>query len=1066
MRSEATWTRFCWAVALLLLVLPNSVSAKAGVSVVDLNVDHVTAPLGIDQPRPLLSWRLDGTARGLRQTAYQIRVASSEAALKAGRADIWDSGKIVSDRSVDVPYAGPAPRSRQRFFWQVRVWDRTGRPTAYSPISRWEMGLLSPADWRAEWIAGADPLLEGDREAGAKWIWGPEPRHGVRRFRYAFDVRRVPSDATLMVSGKSTLRAWVNGKPLELRKPMTLWGSMETIDLTSHLRPGRNLLAFEVEAREREPNGGALAAIIRLQAADGSVTRYVTSGTGWKSAGEAPADWFRQSFDDRAWVSPIVVAAVGDAPFGHVWPARPAALLRREFQVDKPIAQARLYATALGSYRLSINGQRVGDEVLAPGWTDYRQHVRYQSFDVTDLLRRGDNAIGAMVGDGWYSSGLGLIGTHHRHQFGAPPNRLLAQLEVVYADGTSATIATDGQWRSAEAPIRFSEIYGGEFYDARLEQPGWDRPGFRAEGWWPVRRPQTAAIRLAAQSAPPIRVKDRLTAKTVTEFKPGVFIFDLGQNIAGWAKLSVEGPRGATVRLRFGERLKPNGELDTENLRTAQAMDSYVLKGQGHESYEPHFTYHGFRYVEVTGYPGRPPLDAIEGVVIHTDTPVVGHFESASELVDKIWHNTMWSQRANFMSVPTDCPQRDERFGWTGDAQVLWRAAAYNMDVAAFTRKFMDDLRDAQLPNGAFSDVAPRIVLQGGGTPGWGDAGVILPWTSWRHYGDTRIIDENWAAMSAWMRFIAKANPDHLWVNERGANFGDWLSPDSNNPRDETTPRDLIATAYWARDARMMADMALATGRTDEADEYERLHGKIAAAFAARFIRPDGTIGNGSQGSYAIALDFGLVPEALKSRAVAHLVADIERRGGHLSTGFLATRSLLPALSRNGRADVAYRLLMNRTYPSWGYMVEKGATTMWERWNSDTGNPQMNSFNHFAFGSVAEWLYREVAGIEELEPGFKRILFRPRPNAQLPSAKASFDSIYGTILSDWRMDASGFKLTVRVPPNTDGRVVLPTGPQNVVRLNGRRIATKPAVGEAGVFVDVPAGEHQFEVVQR
>jgi alpha-L-rhamnosidase len=496
----------------------------------------------------------------------------------------------------------------------------------------------------------------------------------------------------------------------------------------------------------------------------------------------------------------------------------------------------------------------------------------------------------------------------------------------------------------------------------------------------------------------------------------------MAQNMVGWVRMKVNGPAGAQVRLRFAERLNPDGSIYTENLRGAEATDTYILRGGGEETFEPHFTYHGFRYVELTGYPDKPSLDSITGIVFHTAAPYGGQIFTGSNLVNQIWVNTMWGQRGNFESIPTDCPQRDERLGWMGDAGIFWRTAVYNMDLQAFTHKWMRDVVDAQSSDGAFSDVSPRVVDIRDGAPAWGDAGIIIPWTAYQQYRDRRLVEENWSAMERWMNYIHEANPDLIWANRRNNDFGDWV------PANSSTPKDLIATAYWAQDASMMADMARALGRDEDAARYKQLFNGIRDAFVRKFVHEDGSIGNGSQTCYALALHIGLVPEALRKLAVDRLVADIESRGGHLSTGFLGTPHLMFALSENGRADVAYRLLLNDTYPSWGYTVQRGATTIWERWNGDTGDPSMNSYNHYAFGAVVEWLYREMAGIDTdpTAPGFEKIVIHPHPNRQIGHVRAEYNSVRGKIVSEWTYENDGsVSYKVEVPANTVATVLLP-----------------------------------------
>lgn len=709
----------------------------------------------------------------------------------------------------------------------------------------------------------------------------------------------------------------------------------------------------------------------------------------------------------------------------------PSPYLRKEFQLGSPVRRARLYATARGVYELSVNGARVGDDVLAPGWTDYHQRLQYQTYDVTELLVQGRNALSAVLGDGWFAGFVGFDPKRRGALYGARP-QLLAQLDVEYEDGSRERIATDGSWRCSTGPILFSDLLMGESYDARLKMPGWDESGFDDSEWYGVDTEEIGDARLVAQPDEGVRITEELEAKTVTEPENGVYVFDLGLNMVGWVRLRVEGEPGTQVTLRHAEALNPDGTVYTTNLRSARATDHYVLEGNGEEVYEPRFTFHGFRYVEVTGYPGEPPLEAITGRVVTSATPPSGSFECSSQMVNELQKNIIWGQRGNFLSVPTDCPQRDERLGWTGDAQVFVRTASFNMDVAAFFEKWMVDVEDAQSPEGAFPDVAP-LPGEGGlldlrwGAPAWGDAGVIVPWTVYRTYGDTRIVGRHYDAMARWMEHLYEANPDLIRKNRMGKNYGDWLSPKGDH-----TPKHLLATAYWAYDARLMAGMAEAIGRHEDAREYRDLNENIKAAFEKAYVSPDGRIEGDTQTCYLLALHMDLLPEELRFAAAEHLVRTIEREDWHLSTGFVGVGYLCPVLTEAGRADVAYRLLFNETYPSWGYMIKNGATTIWERWDGWTQesgfqSPNMNSLNHYSLGSVGEWLYRYVAGIDQ-DPGgtgYERILVRPRPGGGLTSARARYDSIRGTISSEWEISDGAFRLKTTVPANTTATVYVP-----------------------------------------
>lgn len=744
----------------------------------------------------------------------------------------------------------------------------------------------------------------------------------------------------------------------------------------------------------------------------------------------------------------------------------PCPYLRREFGIDKTVRRARLYATARGVYELRLNGERVGDAELAPGWTDYHKRIQYQTYDVTGMLREGENALGAILGEGWYCGYVGFDPKRRGAHYGESP-QLLAQFVIEYENGASEIIATDGSWKSVTGPMLYSDLLMGECYDARMEMEGWDEPGFDDSEWLPASAEDIGAVQPVAQPDQPVRVTEEVEAQTVSEPVPGVYVFDLGQNMVGRVRLRASGEAGTRITLRHAEVLNPDGTIYTKNLRTARQSDTYILKGEGEEVYEPRFTFHGFRYVEVTGYPGEPPLEAVTGRVLHSDTPVVGGFESSDPMVNRLQSNIVWGQRGNFLSVPTDCPQRDERLGWMGDAQVFIRTASCNMDVSAFFTKWMRDVADAQSEEGGFSDVAPRLIDLADGAPAWGDAGVIVPWTIYRVYGDTQIIREHYGVMERWMEYLREANPGLLRKNRLNNNFGDWLAP-----RGDYTPRELLATAYWAYDAKLMSEMAHAIGREEDAAKYEKLFEMIREAFNRAYVSLEGKIEGDTQTCYALALHMGLLPEGLRAKAAGHLVEAIEREGWHLSTGFAGVGYLLPALTEAGYTDVAYRLLGNKTFPSWGYTIERGATTIWERWDGWTEergfqSPNMNSFNHYSLGSVGEWLYRYVAGIEAAAPGFRRIIIHPRPGGNLTWAKAEYRSVRGRIASSWRREDGVFRLGVSIPANATATVLMPVEDIAGITESGRPVKQLEGVRllreeEGAVVFEVGSGEYEFE----
>jgi len=797
---------------------------------------------------------------------------------------------------------------------------------------------------------------------------------------------------------------------------------------------------------------------------------------------------------------------------GHFLPV--ARQYRKEFAANKKVRRATIYATALGIYQLHLNGQRVGDAYFAPGWTDYHQRAYYFTYDVTDQVRQGGNALGAWVADGWYSGyvGFGLLvgyGTEQvgRYTYGKTP-AVMAQLEIDYADGSREVVATDSSWKvNGDGPIRQADFLMGEFYDARKETPGWTQPGYEDTAWedaipagdnpsvkvqfYEGRNREPRKIepkevdlgfrrppRLEAFPGVPVRATEEITPVKVSSPGEGVHIFNLGQNFAGIVRLKVKGPAGQRVQLRFGEMLHPDGRLMTENLRKARVHDYYVLKGdpQG-ETYTPRFTFHGFQYVELTGYPGTPSLDAITGIVLHSDTPFTSTFECSDPMVNRLFKNVLWTQRANFIDLPTDCPQRDERMGWTGDAQAFVRTATYNADVAAFYTKWLRELMEAQHPYGAFPDYAPYPFQHGKGFgSAWGDAGVICPWTIYQVYGDTRVIRRCWEPMTRFMEWRKRSSKGDLGV-VHGNQWGDWLAVN------EATPLDYIDTIYFAYTAKLMAEMADAIGKSEEAVDYRSLFGRIQAAFKKKYLRSGGELAVDTQTAYALALMVGLVPDASREAAGAKLAAKIRKNGDRMATGFLGTRPLLPVLSSVGQHDLATVLLQSREFPSWGYEIEQGATSIWERWDSYTKedgfgkhNAAMNSFSHYAFGAVFEWVFSHLAGIDTDGPGYKKLLIRPSPPSPGSNPRqepihwleASYDSIRGRITVAWRRQDERFSLDTTIPANTTATVVLPTDSPAKVTESGQALDQAAGVrllqvqgGRTHLAVD--SGSYRFVV---
>ena len=1086
------------------LPLVAQTRAAGAIGPVQPRVDNLPSPLGIDDPAPSFSWQLHDPARGARQTAYEIQVASSSGNLSGGKADVWDSGRVESGESINIHYAGPALAASTRYFWRVKLWDAAGHPYAASASAWWETGLLTQDAWQAQWIGYETPEEAAVRNAPADWIASPDSKtladeRGKEQhyaFRTSVRLAQPVRFAALYATGQDTVSAWVNGAQVLTAGPLppwqqTPWKKFVRADVTKKLASGANTLAIESVHFVVNPNGMVtddqppMIATLVVQYADGTWASF-TSGRDWKTSIHAPSGWQSKSFDDTAWKNAILPGpGDGSSAFGHPWIPDSVKALRHAFTVRSPIRSARLYATALGAYEIFLNGHRVGDQVLAPGWTDYRQRVIYQVYDVTAQLTQGRNAMAALLAPGWYSTSLEWL--QQPNNYGATPPALRAQLRIEHADGSVEWINTDPGWQADTSYILHAEIYDGESQDARRILPGWDTASFNASSWKPAEVIDPQPVMIEAQSFQPIRVERELAARTLTQPKPGVYVYDFGQNMSGVEQIRVHGPAGTTVRMRFAEVLNADGTLYTENLRTAKATDYFTLNGDGDETFTPQFTFHGFRYAELTGLPAAPDKDAVKVLVIHTAAPFTAQLATGSALINQLWSNILWGQRSNFVGLPTDCPQRDERLGWMADAQVFWRAASYNMALAPFSRKFAADMRGTQAGSPYYGIFAPGTSdPHSGSGAGWSDAGVVIPWTSWLQTGDTRIINQNWDAMRKYLDAIAAANPDYLWRNESGTPFGDWLSPEGK------TDYVLIATAYWAYDLTLMRQMALATGRSEDAEKDAELFDKIRDAFDKQFVRPDGFIngadnspspfgqinnpnakssGGDTQTSYVLALHMNLLPENLRAAAAQKLVAKIHANHDLLGTGFLGTPYLLEVLTQAGYAKLAYTLLLNTRYPSWGYMVTHGATTMWERWNGDQmrNDPSMNSYNHYAYGAVADWIYRYAAGVDTTHtgPGFHTIVLHPTFDPRLGSIDFNYDSTYGPIHSAWKIASGAATWHITLPANTTGWLPLSAEEAAKYKLDGAALADSklatPATENSQQGYTLAPGSYTFTV---
>ena len=898
--------------ALVLILLAPTLFGAAAIRPQQLRSEYRANPQGIDVTDPRLSWVLaaaDAKARGLRQTAYRVIVASTERALAAGTGDLWDTGKVASDQSAQVVYAGKPLTSGAAAFWKVQVWDQAGQPSAWSAPAQWSMGLLHPEDWQAKWIGRDEP------------------------------------DTT-----------------------------------TAHRLAGR--------------------------------------------------------------------------------------LLRKEFQAPKPVRRATVYYSGLGLSELYLNGAKVGDHVLSPGLTDYDKHVLYVTFDVTKQIAAGRNAIGLMLGNGRYRAPR--VDARRTRNFGDP--KAILRLDVEYQDGSRATVVSDETWKlSSAGPILANNEYDGEEYDARMEQTGWNRAGFDDGKWEPVHIVAAPAGVLAAQMAEPLRVTETLRPVSLKVLKPGVYIFDMGQNMVGWCRLRVAGPKGTQITLRHAETLNPDGSLYTANLRTARVTDLYTLKGEGTEVWEPRFTYHGFRYVELTGFPGAPTATALEGRVVHDDMEKSADFTSSNTLLNQIHHNMFWGIRGNYRSIPTDCPQRDERQGWLGDRSQVSRSEAYMFDVAAFYTKWMTDIADSQKPDGSVPVVSPNYWPNYYDDLTWPGTFIFVHGMLYDEYGDMRAMERNYPAMKKWIDHEATFVKDGLMPKDK---YGDWCVPPEDpklihsvDPARITDPT-LLGSSYYYELLRTMARYARLLDKSADAADFDQRATQVNAAFQKRFFKPaSGIYDNGTQTSSILPLYFDMVPPENRAAVFASLIRNIEQKSdGHVGTGLVGAQWLMRTLTDNGRPDVAYQIATQKTYPGWGYMVQKGATTVWELWNGDTADPAMNSGNHvMQIGDLAVWMYEDLAGIRSYpaKPGFQRAVIHPVPAGDLTFVKASHKSMYGTIATSWKRDAAHFTLEVTIPPNTSALVTIPAKDPAAVTESGHSVKYLRIEPGGAATYEVPSGTYTF-----
>ncbi len=901
----------------LIIFFTATIFLHAQVTVSNLLTENQTNPIGIDVINPRFSWQLLSDKRNVLQTAYECQVMN-------GKTVAWSSGKVSSQQSVMVSYAGSALQSGKQYNWRVKVWDNYGAVSSWSSNAFFKMGLLNRTD-----------LPAGQASWKAKWI---------------------------------------------------------------------------------------------------------------------------------------------EAGFAEDSINRPAQYFRRSFALNKKIKTATAYITAHGMYEAQINGKRVSDHYLSPGWTSYNNRLQYQVYDVTTMLNNGANAVGVVAGTGWYRGYLAW--NDHKNIYGKRTG-ILFQLEIEYNDGTTQTIVSDESWRSSYGAIRYSEIYNGETYDAREEKTGWSTSQFNDAGWSNVKTGETDKANLIATYNEPIKKHERFKPIKIFKTPKGELVADFGQNLVGWVELKVKGNSGDKIDLFHTEVLDKEGNFYTENLRVAKQQNTYILKGGEEEFFEPHFTFQGFRYIKINGFPGELKPENITAVALYSDMKPTGTFTSSNALINQLQHNIQWGQRGNFLDVPTDCPQRDERLGWTGDAQVFSRTATFNFGVNNFFAKWMKDVALDQQPNGSVPFVIPNVLgSTAGGSAGWADAATIIPWNVYLAYGNKQILQDQYNSMKAWVGYMEKASKNYLW--NTGSHFGDWLfySPfDDNDGRAAVTDKYFMAQCFFAYSTQMVLNTANVLGKTEDISYYTSLLQKVKEAFLKEYVTANGRLLSNTQTAHVLALHFDMLPEAMRKPAADKLVDNIKSYGNHLTTGFLGTPYICHVLSRFGYNDIAYKLLLQETYPSWLYPVKKGATTIWERWDGIRPDgtfqvPTMNSFNHYSYGAIGDWMYRVMVGLDTYEdgPGYKHIRIQPHVGGGFTNASASLQTYYGTLSSGWKTETGKMILDVEIPANTTATVYVPASDPGSVTENGVALSSSKDLTITGtengyVVLKIGSGKWRFEAKQ-
>ncbi|WP_329525333.1 family 78 glycoside hydrolase catalytic domain [Streptomyces sp. NBC_01462] len=1009
----------------------------------DLEVEHQVQPLGVDVPRPRLSWQA-GPGRGaagrtaVEQVAYEVELSTS----RGGRGEVWDSGRVRSSRSFDVTYGGPALASRTRYYWRVRAWDRAGKASPWSGEARFETAFVDPGDFRGAWI-GAHAKAPALRLDDAHWIWYPEGNPsdsapaGTRYLRRSFDLPAGAqiSTAEMQLTADDHFALFVNGAEVtSSARVADSWRTASVIDIAPYLHAGTNVLAVEATNTDQGPAG--VLGSLHFEGA-GSPADLVTDSS-WKASNAADDGWQQPGYDDAAWPNALDAARYGSGPWGRSVsaPPPPETLLRDEFTAGKPVASARAHVAGLGYNKLYLNGRRIGDRELEPGFTVYDKTVLYSTYDVTDALRTGGNAIGVSLGRGFYAM-TNPDEWQASSWWGEP--KLKLELDITYTDGTHRQVVSDSGWKVSDGPTTTQSLWFGETYDARAEQPGWNRPGFDDDTWRPALGVDGPKGTLRSESFPPVKVTDHLKAEHTTDPAEGTHVYDYGSPTAGWARIGVQGPAGATVTVTYGEKLRADGTVDnTGAFGMALQTYAYTLKGDGVEQYRPSYSYAGFRYAQVV-VPQGVTLRSVDGMRVHTAVASTGDFTSSSELLNRYQDAQADTILNNLHSIPTDTPMYEKR-PYTADGFLYADSAIANFDMRNFYESWMRSHRDDQNDDGS---IGPTVPTTESGKqvkdPIWSASFVLGTWDLYWYYGDTKAVAENYDGMKAWLAYYEHDITGTGGIYT-GFSYGDWLSPEGANAPEGTR---LSGTAYIYLTATRLATMAKALGHDADARHFDGFAAKVKDTFNATFYSRDkeayydDEAAGYRQTSNLLPLSFGLVPEEHRRAVIDNLVADIHARADHLDTGALGTKVLLPVLTDAGHADLAYTVATNPTYPGWGYWFEGlGATTMWEEWNANS-----RSHDHAFLGTVDDWLYQDVAGIEATAPGYTKVTIHPRVVGDLTHASAHVESPLGRITSSWTRTPGHLTLRVDVPVGSTADVLVP--------VSGRQRVHAPAAATAG-----------------